>query len=63
MQVILRYEGNGRECRRFLQLILYAGAATEVTRLNYVNSYKIIDKKLTKTEEKMLIIHYEEAQQ
>lgn len=63
MQLILAYTWNGRECRRFLQSILLAWAAQEVRRINYVHNYSAINKKLTKTEEKLLIISFNEEQQ
>lgn len=63
MQLIVAYTWKGRECRRFLQSLLLSGAADEIKKINYVHNYTVMNKKLTKNEEKLLIISYKEEQQ
>ncbi len=61
MQLIVSYKEKGRLLRRLVNGLLMSGAAIEVKKINYVASYQLdSNKKVTKNEEKMLIISYNE---
>lgn len=41
-----------------IKALLHSGAAQTIKRINYVKDYKIVDKKIVKTEQKILLIGY-----
>ncbi|MEI6425732.1 MAG: hypothetical protein WCO66_00085 [Candidatus Absconditabacteria bacterium] len=47
---------DGRKVRQLITMLLKSGAATEIKRLNYAQSYTLNDKTIKKQEEKMLLI-------
>lgn len=47
---------DGRKVRQLITMLLKSGVATEIKRLNYVQSYTLNDKSIKKQEEKLLLI-------
>lgn len=47
---------DGRKIRQLITMLLKSGAATEIKRLNYAQSYTLNDKSIKKQEEKLLLI-------
>ena len=54
--MILSCPYDGRKLRYLINALLKSGIASEVKRLNYVQSYTLVDKTIKKQEEKILII-------
>ncbi len=54
--VMTAYPNEGKELRKMIMGILKQNLATCVQRLNYMKSYYIREGKLTKREEKLLLI-------
>lgn len=47
---------DGRKVRQLITMLLKSWAATEIKRLNYVQSYTFNNKSIKKQEEKILLI-------
>lgn len=52
------FPNDGRKLKNFIQGLLSSWIAACVNRINYVKSYYIWEEKLTKEEEKILIIKF-----
>jgi len=46
-----------RRLKNLILALLKSGAAREVKRINYTKSYKLVDSKVVKEEQKLLIIY------
>jgi len=57
--LVISYPNDGRKLRYFINVLLKSRLATEIKRFNYVKSYKIVDKKIVKFEEKILLILFD----
>lgn len=55
--LIFAYRWNSRELKRIITAILKSWLADNVKKMNYVQDFCLNDKKVEKTEEKLLIIH------
>ncbi len=60
MLLLINYSNNSRDLKKIINQILKKNLANEVKRLNYVKSYKLIDNKVTKREEKLVLVDTEE---
>ncbi|MFA7717175.1 MAG: hypothetical protein WC875_00480 [Candidatus Absconditabacterales bacterium] len=54
----LIYPNTGRKLRQLITGLLKSGLAQEVRRMNYIKSYKLVDGKIQKNEEKILRIDH-----
>ncbi len=54
--IIVSCPYDGRKVRQLITMLLKSWAATEIKRLNYVQSYTLNDKSIKKQEEKILLI-------
>jgi len=52
---------EGRKIRHFINAWLKSGAINKIKRFNYVKSYELVDNKIQKTEEKLLIIYFDDT--
>jgi len=59
---LVSYPNDWRKLRYLINEILKSWSANEVKRINYVKSYKLVDWKITKQEEKVLLIYFSEKQ-
>ena len=57
--LIFAYKWNSRELRKIINAILKAWVANNVKKVNYVQNYDFNEKKIEKSEEKILLIHTE----
>ena len=51
------YRGKSRELRKFITAILKSWIAEKIKKINYVQDYSLENQKITKTEEKILLIY------
>jgi hypothetical protein len=51
------YRGKSRELRKIITAILKSWIAEKIKKINYVQDYSLENQKITKTEEKILLIH------
>lgn len=51
---------DGRKIRQLINWLLKSWVVNEVKRLNYVKSYSLKDWKILKSEEKILLIDFDE---
>ena len=54
------YRWTSRELRRIILAILKSWIADNIKKLNYINNYSFKEKKIEKTEEKIILIHTED---
>ena len=54
--IIVSCPYDGRKIRQLITMLLKSWVASEIKRLNYVQSYTLNDKTIKKQEEKMLLI-------
>ncbi len=54
MFIIVEY--SGRELRKIINILLKSSLATEIKKMNYIQSFSLIDKKIIKSEQKILRI-------
>lgn len=55
--LIFGYKWNSRELRKIITAILKSWIASNVKKLNYVQDYCLNDKKIEKTEQKLLLVY------
>ena len=48
-----------KQLRKTIIMLLKSWTATEIKKLNYISSYKLVDKKIEKKQEKLLAINFE----
>lgn len=53
------YDGNNRDLRKIIMILLKSWNAKEVRKLNYGHKYILKDKWVEKSETKILLIHTE----
>lgn len=51
------YRGKSRELRKIITAILKSWIAEKIKKINYVQDYSLESQKITKTEEKILLIY------
>lgn len=51
------YRGKSRELRKIITAILKSWIAEKIKKINYVQDYSLENQKITKTEEKILLIY------
>ena len=51
------YRGKSRELKKIITAILKSWIAEKIKRINYVQDYSLENQKITKTEEKILLIY------
>lgn len=51
------YKWSSRELKKIITAILKSWLADNIKRINYVQNYSINDKKVEKSEEKIILIH------
>ena len=51
------YRGKSRELRKIITSILKSWIAEKIKKINYVQDYSLESQKITKTEEKILLIY------
>ncbi|MCX6824314.1 MAG: hypothetical protein NT085_04255 [candidate division SR1 bacterium] len=56
--LIFFYKNDGRKLKQIITGLLKSGAATKIRRINYAQSYTLLDNKIQKTEEKAVFIEY-----
>jgi len=54
--MLLIAECSGRELRKVINIILKSNLATEVKKMNYIQSFSLIENKIKKSEQKILRI-------
>ena len=54
----LIYPDTGRKLRQLITWLLKSGLSQEIRRMNYVKSYRLVDGKIQKAEEKILRIDH-----
>ncbi len=55
--LIFWYKWSSRELKKIITAILKSWLADNIKRINYVQNYSINDKKVEKSEEKIILIH------
>jgi hypothetical protein len=50
-----------KQLRKTIIMLLKSGTATEIKKINYISSFQLVDKKIIKTQEKLLAITVEES--
>jgi len=50
------YRGTSRDLKRVIISVLRSWFANDVKKLNYVNGFSLVDKKINKKEEKIVLI-------
>ncbi len=55
MTWLLKYTGTGRTLQRVIIAILKQWLATEINRVNYAKNYKLVEGKLSRTEQKIVL--------
>ena len=53
---------EGRKLRQIITALLKSGAAQKITRINYAKSYTLVENKLIKQEQKLLLISTDNAE-
>lgn len=61
--LMLTYPHDGRKLQRLIIAILKQGLATEITRVNYAKKYLLKAGKLTRSEQKIVLITPSEGRQ
>jgi len=56
----ITFPNDGRKLRKLITGLLKSQLVSEVKRLNYVQSYRLIDERIEKSEEKLLRLHTEQ---
>lgn len=51
------YRGKSRELKKIITAILKSWIAEKIKKINYVQDYSLENQKITKTEEKILLIY------
>lgn len=51
------YRGKSRELKKIITAILKSWIAEKIKKINYVQDYSLESQKITKTEEKILLIY------
>lgn len=51
------YKWNSRDLKKIITAILKSWFADDVKKVNYVQNYCINDKKIEKSEEKLVLVH------
>jgi len=59
MYILINFPNDGKQIRKFITALLKSQTATEIKRLNYISSYTLIDQKIKKKEEKLLVIFFQ----
>ncbi len=57
--IIFFYKNDARKLRQIITGLLKSWAATEIMRINYLQSYTLKEAKIEKTQEKGVIIKYQ----
>jgi uncharacterized protein involved in tolerance to divalent cations len=57
--MLLLFPNDGRKLRKLILGLLKAKLATEIKRLNYVQSYTLVNEHIEKKEEKLIVIQTE----
>lgn len=57
--IIFTYKWDSRELRKIINSILKSWAAKNIKKLNYIQNYKLKEKNIEKSEEKILLIDSE----
>ncbi len=53
------YKDDGRKLKQIITWLLKSWAATNITRLNYIQSYTLHENKIQKTQEKAVLVEFE----
>ncbi len=56
--LIFFYKNDGRKLKHIITWLLKSWAATNIRRLNYIQSYSLHEDKIQKTEEKAVIVEF-----
>ena len=56
--LIFFYKNDGRKLKHIITELLKSWAATEIKRINYIQSYTLHEKNIQKTEEKAVLVDY-----
>ena len=56
--LIFFYKNDGRKLRQIITWLLKSWAATNIRRLNYLQSYTLHEGKIQKTEEKAVLVEF-----
>jgi uncharacterized protein involved in tolerance to divalent cations len=60
--MLLVFPNDGRKLRKLILGLLKAKLATEIKRLNYVQSYRLVNANIEKKEEKLIFIQTEQKE-
>jgi len=58
--LIFSWPYEGKKLRPIIMALLKSNTATEIKKLNYVSSYALVDWKLSKKQEKLIVVILEE---
>lgn len=61
MLYAISYAGDGRSLKKLILALLKSGSVDSVKRVNYVKSYRFVDNKIVKQEEKLVLFDVSEA--
>lgn len=56
--LIFFYKNDGRKLKQIITWLLKSWAATNIRRLNYLQSYTLHDNKIQKVEEKAVLVQF-----
>lgn len=56
--IIFWYPHDGRKLKHLITMMLKSWIATSIKRVNYAQEYTLQDKKIQKTEQKMVIVYF-----
>ncbi|NOZ44253.1 MAG: hypothetical protein GXP45_03860 [bacterium] len=52
-----------QKLRQFITMLLKSQTATQIKKINYISNYQLQEKKIIKTQEKLLAIFYSEKKE
>jgi hypothetical protein len=55
--LVFWYKWNSRELKKIITAILKSWLSDNIKKINYVQNYNLNDKKVEKSEEKLILIH------